>query len=247
MEKGHLHPLTTIQNCVISAYIDMGFEITEGPIVESDWYNFEGLNMLSGHPTRDAQDTFYIKNKKGDDDLPMVLRTQISHMQLRYPQKHKPPFKIVYFGKVFRNEATDAVHEAEHSQIECMVVSKNANLSQLKGTIESVLGRVFGSGIKTRLRPGYFPFVEPGVEVDMECFKCNGDNDTCSVCKGVGWIEGIGAGVMNPIVLKNGGINTDEWQGFAYSIGWDRLAMMKYRVEDIRLFNSGDLRLTEQF
>jgi phenylalanyl-tRNA synthetase alpha chain len=245
--KGHYHPFSLLQNAVLSTYIDLGFEVTEGPVIETDWYNFEALNVKRGHPARDAQDTFYLKNLKDDEGLPMIPRTQLSQMQVRYPQKNKPPFKIVYSGKCFRNETMDATHEAEHSQIEVMVVSKTANLSQMSGTIEHVLGKFFGKELKTRLRPGYFPFVEPGVEVDIECFKCLGKEKSCSVCKGSGWVEGIGAGVMNPIVLKNGGIDTDEWQGFAYAIGWDRLAMAYFGVDDVRHFNSGDLRLTNQF
>ena len=238
--------MTLIQNDVAKAYIDMGFELVEGPLLESDWYNFEALNMLKGHPARDMQDTFYVKNKIGPDGEPMVLRTQISQMQVRHPEKNPPPYKIHYFGKVFRNEAMDATHEAEHSQFECMVVSKTACLAEMKGTIEEVLSRVFERDVEIRLRPGYFPFVEPGVEADMKCFNCNAD-PACPICKGIGWREVIGSGVMNPVVLKNGGIDTEQWQGFAYAIGWDRLALFKYDIDNIRLFNSGDLRLTNQF
>src|SRR3989344_8026001 len=244
-KKGHYHPLSLLQNDVVSAYIDMGFEVTEGPIVESDWYNFEALNMLKDHPARDMQDTFYVKNKIGTDSEPMVLRTQISHMQVRYPEKNPPPFKIVYFGKVFRNEATDATHEAELSHFECMAISKNINLGHMKGTIEEVFRRVFHRDVEIRLRPGYFPFVEPGVEVDMKCFNCNATSG-CPLCGGSGWREGIGSGIMNPVVLKNGGIDPERWQGFAYAIGWDRLALFKYGVDNIRKFNAGGLRLTHQ-
>ena len=244
--EGHYHPLTLMLNDIVSIYIDLGFEVTEGPIVDSDWSNFEALNMKYNHPARDAQDTFYIKNKKGPDSLAMMPRTQLSQMQVMYPLAHKPPFKIVYFGKAFRNENMDATHEAEHSQIEVMVVSEKANLGELKGTIEHVLSKFFGTEIETRLRPGYFPFVEPGLEVDMKCFLCKA-TPGCPVCKGVGWREVVASGIMNPIVLRNGGIDTDKWQGWAYSIGWDRLAMFKYGVDDIRKFNAGDLRLTNQF
>ncbi|HEY4505962.1 MAG TPA: phenylalanine--tRNA ligase subunit alpha [Candidatus Paceibacterota bacterium] len=245
-KPGHLHPLTLLVNNVVSTYIDLGFEVTEGPILETDWYNFEALNMLEGHPARDMQDTFYTK-KIGSDGKPMMPRTQLSQMQVRYPELHKPPFKIVYFGKAFRNENMDATHEVEHSQIEVMAIGKNINLGDMKGAIEAVLGGVFGGSVKTRLRPGYFPFVEPGIEVDMECFKCKGSDTNCLVCKGTGWKEILGSGMMNPIVLKNGGVDPVEWQGFAYSIGWDRIAMFKYGIPDLRLFNSGDLRLTNQF
>lgn len=244
---GHIHPMTILQNDVLSSFLEMGYEITEGPIMETDWYNFEALNMLKNHPARDMQDTFYLKDKIGDDGEPMVLRTQLSQVQVRYPMKNDFPFKIAYFGKVLRNEAMDATHEAEHSQFEFMAVGKGLNMGHLKGTIEKVLRDLFEDDLNIRLRPGYFPFVEPGIEVDLECFKCRGKNDECQICKGSGWTEIIGAGVMNPIVLKNGGINPDEYQGFAFAIGWDRLAMFKYGIDDIRIFNSGDLRLTNQF
>lgn len=241
--------MTLVQNDILRAYIELGFEITEGPIMDTDKSNFEDLNMKYGHPARDAQDTFYIKDKLGPDGKPMMPRTQLSQMQVRYPLEHKPPFKITYFGKAFRNENMDATHEAEHSQIECMVVSKTANLGELKGTIEHALSAAFGTAVETRLRPAYFPFVEPGVEADMKCFICEaeGRKRTCPICKGVGWREVVASGVMNPVVLRNGGIDTDEWQGWAFAIGWDRMSLFKYDLPDIRLFNSGDLRLTNQF
>lgn len=245
--SGHYHPMTLIQRDVLSSVLELGFEITEGPIMETDWYNFEALNMLKDHPARDMQDTFYLKDMIGSDGEPMVLRTQLSQMQVRYPETHKPPFKIAYFGKALRNEATDATHEAEHSQFEFMAIGKDLHMGHLKGTIEKILTDLFGDNLSIRLRPGYFPFVEPGVEVDLECFKCKGEDSNCSVCSGTGWKEIIGAGIMNPIVLRNGGIDPDKWQGFAFAIGWDRVAMFRYGVEDIRLFNSGDLRLTNQF
>ena len=245
--EGHHHPMTLLLNDVISTYLDLGFEITEGPLIETDWYNFEGLNMLQDHPARDMQDTFYLKNKKDEKGIPMIPRTQISQMQLRYPEKHPPPFKIVYFGKVFRNEAMDATHEAEHSQIEVMVIGKGIHLGHMKGVIETVLRKLFGDELSIRMRPGYFPFVEPGLEVDMECFKCHGDDEHCSICSGSGWKEILGSGMMNPVVLRNGGIDPDTWQGFAYSLGWDRLALFRYGVDNIRRFNSGDLRVTNQF
>lgn len=240
-EKGHLHPLTHVIRDVLSVLTEMGFEITQAPEIDSEFYNFDALNVPKDHPARDMQDTFWVKGASET-----VLRTHVSNAQVRYMENHKPPFKVAYFGKAYRNEATDATHEAVFHQFETLVVGKNITLGNLKYTIESFTKKLFGDKITIRLRPGYFPFVEPGLEVDMSCFKCKGGMG-CSVCKGTGWVEGIGAGMVHPNVLRAGGLDPREWQGFAFGAGWDRITMARYDIPDARLMASGDLRLTNQF
>ena len=239
-QKGHTHPITHIINKIAGIFVSMGFEIMLGPEIETEYYNFDSLNMPKDHPARDMQDTFWIKNKKKT-----LLRTQTSAMQARYMETHKPPFKIIAVGKVFRNEATDSTHNASFHQIEGLVVGKNINLANLKGTLNYFLHKLFGNNIKTQFRPGYFPFVEPGIEIDMVCFRCGGKG--CPTCKQSGWIEILGAGIVHPKVLSNSKINPNKWQGFAFGIGIERLAMLKYDITDVRMFSNGDLRLVNQF
>lgn len=239
-QKGHTHPLTHVINEIVRPLVAMGFEVVLGPEMESEHYNFDVLNVPKDHPARDMQDTFWIKELKD-----MVMRTHTSPVQGRYMESHKPPFKIVVPGKVFRNEATDATHDAQFHQIEGLVVGKNITLAHLKGTLNHFLKKVFGDEVKTQFRPGFFPFVEPGVEIDMVCFRCAGTG--CPTCKQSGWIEILGAGMVHPNVLKEAGIDPNEWQGFAFGVGIERLVMLKYGIEDIRLFSSGDLRLVNQF
>ncbi len=237
----------------------MGFSIAEGPEIESEWYNFDALNVPADHPSRDMQDTFFIKGREKT-----VLRTHTSPVQIRYMESHKPPIRIIVPGKVYRNEATDATHEAQFYQVEGLMVGEDVTLANLKAVLEQfftelfglnqqqLVGRtgsqsepVLGKKISVRFRAGFFPFVEPGVEVDMECFKCEGKG--CAMCKKTGWIEIMGAGMVHPNVLKNAGIDPEKYQGFAFGGGIDRLAILKWGIDDIRLFYNGDLRFVNQF
>lgn len=237
----HTHPITRVIQDMISVFSEMGFEVANGPEIEDEYHNFDALNVPKDHPARDMQDTFWLK----PENLKKLLRTQTSDVQIRYMEENKPPFAIVVPGKVFRNEATDATHDAQFHQCEGLVVGKNITLANLKGTLETFLKKLFDKDIEIRLRPGYFPFVEPGVEIDMVCFKCTGKG--CSACSNSGWIEILGAGMVHPKVLNTVGVDSRKYQGFAFGIGIDRVAMLKYGVDDIRLFYSGDLRLINQF
>jgi phenylalanyl-tRNA synthetase alpha chain len=238
--EGHMHPVTTLVREINSIFEKMGFEFVDGPEMESEYNNFDTLNFPPNHPARDMQDTFWIKDKDR-----MLLRTHTSSVQVPYMKVHKPPMRIIVPGKVFRNEATDATHEAQFHQVEGFMVGKDITLATLKSVLQEFLDKLLQKDTKIRFRPGFFPFVEPGVEVDALCFKCEGRG--CSVCKRSGWIEILGAGMVHPKVLENGGINPRHWQGFAFGIGLERIAMLKYGVEDIRLFYSGDLRFINQF
>ncbi len=221
---GKIHPLAQIIRELSKVFIEMGFEIASGPEMDTAWYNFDALNVPQDHPARDMQDTFWIKGKENT-----VMRTHTSNVQVRFMEAHKPPFKIIVPGKVFRNEATDATHEVQFHQIEGMVVGKGVSVAHLKGTLETFLKKLLGEDIEFRLRPGFFPFVEPGFEVDL---KFRGK-----------WLEVLGAGMVHPQVLRNGGIDPQDFSGFAFGMGIDRLAMMKYDIPDVRLFYNGDLRL----
>ncbi len=230
-EKGHLHPLTLAQREIHSIFQKMGFEVALGPEIETDFYNFEALNFPPEHPARDMQDTFWIKGQTNDEKL--VLRTHTSPVQIRYMEKHKPPFRIIIPGKVFRNEATDATHEAQFFQIEALVVDKQVSLAELKGTLELFYKTYLGPDVQLRFRPSFFPFTEPSVEVDI-LFKNK-------------WLEVMGAGLVHPNVLKASGLDPTEFQGFAFGGGIDRLVMIKYGITDVRQFYSGDLRFVNQF
>jgi phenylalanyl-tRNA synthetase alpha chain len=238
--KGHIHPLTQVIREAVEIFNDLGFEVAEGPEIESEYYNFDALNVPKDHPARDMHDTFFIKDKPET-----ILRTHISSLQVRYMEKNKPPIRIVAPGRVYRYEATDATHEAQFTYMEGLAVDKNLTLAHLKGTLNEFLKRLFGKDVKIRFRPSFFPFVEPGVEIDMSCFKCS--QNGCNVCKHSGWIEIMGAGMVHPAVLKNGGIDPDEYTGIAFGGGIDRIAMLKYGIDDIRLFYGGDLRFINQF
>lgn len=236
----HVHPLTALIREINSIFYEMGFEFVEGPELETEHYNFDALNIPPDHPSRDLWDTFWVKGKDK-----MVMRTHTSPVQIRYMEQYEPPYRIIVPGKVFRNEATDATHEAQFYQVEGLVVGEDVTLATLKGTLEIFFGTLLKEGTKVRFRPGYFPFVEPGVEVDMQCFKCAGKG--CSICKGTGWIEVMGAGMVHPLVLQSAGVDSRKWQGFAFGGGIERLGMLKYGIEDVRLFHSGDLRFINQF
>jgi phenylalanyl-tRNA synthetase alpha chain len=236
----HMHPLTRVVNDVVRAFVSLGFEVAGGPELESGYYNFDALAVPKDHPARDMQDTFWIKGK--NDTL---LRTHTSAVQARYMETHEPPFSIVVPGKVFRNEATDATHEMQFFQVEGLVVGEDISLADLKGTLGHFLKILFGDDVTIRLRPSFFPFVEPGVEVDMRCFKCGGNG--CNTCKRTGWIEILGAGMVHPNVLSANGIDPVRWRGFAFGMGVDRIAMLRYGIDDVRLLYTGDLRLVNQF
>jgi phenylalanyl-tRNA synthetase alpha chain len=240
-KKGHLHPLTLVTNDIQAIFADMGFEVASGPEVETEHYNFDALNIPANHPARDMWDTFWLKPKNAGK----LLRTHTSPVQIRYMEAHKPPLRIIAPGKVFRHEATDATHEAQFYQIEGLAVGTDITLGHLKGTLTDFFSKFFGTKSEIRFRPSYFPFTEPSVEIDAVCFKCSGKG--CSVCKHSGWIEVMGAGMVHPQVLKNVGIDPLVYRGFAFGAGIDRLAMLKYGVDDVRLFYNGDLRVVNQF
>ena len=234
---GSLHPINLVRNELIEAFAGMGFEIYEGPEIELDEYNFRLLNIPQDHPARDMQDTLYITEN-------ILLRTQTSSGQARVMQAKNPPLKILSPGKVYRAD-DDATHSPMFHQMEGLVVDKNITLCDLKGTLEAFLKKMFKDDLKTRLRPSYFPFTEPSVEVDVTCFECKGKG--CHLCKGTGWIEVLGAGIVNRRVLENCNIDPDEYQGFAFGIGLERIAMLKYGIPDIRLFFENDVRFLKQF
>lgn len=239
--KGHIHPISQTIKDINAIFYALGFECAEGPEIEEERYNFDALNVPSYHPARDMQDTFWLK----PENLRKLLRTQTSAVQVRYMENHKPPIRIIAPGKIYRNEATDATHEAQFHQFEALAVDKDISLANLKWTLETFFEKFFGKKTEARFRPSYFPFVEPALEVDMSCFNCQGKG--CSICKGTGWIEILGAGMVHPFVLSSAGINPALYQGFAFGVGIERLVMLKYGINDIRLFCSGDLRLVNQF
>ena len=237
-ERGELHPLTKVMNNIKDTFIGMGFEIADGPEVELDYYNFEALNIPPNHPARDTQDTFYISDN-------VVLRTQTSGMQVRVMEKTKPPIRIIAPGKVYRSDAVDATHSPVFHQIEGLVVDKGVTMADLKGTLEMFIHRLYGNETKVRFRPHHFPFTEPSAELDISCFKCGGKG--CGMCKGEGWIEILGCGMVHLKVLANCGIDPEVYSGFAFGIGLERIAMGKYDINDLRLFFENDLRFLKQF
>ncbi len=243
IDQGHLHPITQIQNDLEYLFSSMGFMVLEGPELESEYYNFEALNIPEYHPARDMHDTFYIDDKDKKNDI--VMRTHTSPMQVRAMLKYGAPLKCIIPGRTFRCEAIDACHEHTFNQIEGFMIDKDISMSNLIAIIKEMMSGIFERDIKIRVRPGYFPFVEPGIEVDVSCVICNGKG--CPSCKHSGWLEMIGAGMIHPNVLKAGNIDSEKYSGFAFGIGLTRLAMMKYGIDNIRLFNSGDLKFLNQF
>ena len=235
---GKLHPLTKVLNDIKDIFIGMGFQIADGPEVEYDYYNFEALNIPKDHPARDTQDTFYIEDN-------IVLRTQTSGMQVRVMEKTKPPIRIIAPGKVYRSDTVDATHSPVFHQIEGLVVDKNVTMADLKGTLEMFTKSLYGEDTRVRFRPHHFPFTEPSAEMDVSCFVCGGKG--CSVCKGEGWIEVLGCGMVHPKVLANCDIDPEEYSGFAFGIGLERIAMGKYDIDDLRLFFENDQRFLDQF
>lgn len=237
---GTIHPLTKIINEVEELFISMGYDVLEGPEVESDLYNFEMLNLPKGHPARDTQDSFYITND-------VLLRTQTSPIQVRcmLSNAEKGPIRIICPGKTYRKDNDDATHSHQFTQIEGLVVDENISMAHLKGTLEVFVKKMFGKDRNIRIRPSYFPFTEPSIEVDVSCHNCNGCG--CNICKGTGWIEILGAGMVHPNVLNMCGYDSNKYTGFAFGIGPERIAMLKYGIPDIRYFYTNDIRFLKEF
>ncbi len=235
---GHRHPLTLVMRDLENIFIGMGFSIAEGPEVEYDYYNFQALNIPENHPARDTQDTFYITDN-------ILLRSQTSPVQARTMEQQKPPIRIISPGRVYRSDAMDATHSPLFHQMEGLVVDKGITMGDLKGMLETFAKTEFGEETKIRFRPHHFPFTEPSAEVDISCFMCGGKG--CRLCKGEGWIEILGAGMVHPNVLRNCGIDPEVYSGFAFGMGVERIAMLKYHIDDIRHFYDNDVRFIEQF
>ncbi len=236
--KGGLHPLNIVLENLIDIFQSMGFDVVDGPEVETDYYNFEALNLPEDHPARDMQDTFYLSEN-------LLLRTQTSAAQIRTMENRTPPIRMICPGRVFRADEVDATHSPVFHQVEGLVVDKGITMCDLKGVLEQLAHEIYGSDTKVRFRPSFFPFTEPSVEVDVSCSACGGKG--CRVCKGAGWIEILGAGMVHPKVLANCGIDPDVYSGFAFGIGLDRLTTTSYKISDIRLLFENDQRFLEQF
>ncbi len=261
IEKGHLHPLTKITREMIGIFSAMGFEVVEGPEVETEYYNFDALNIPDFHPAREMWDTFWLRdnkkfstshdkflkksNIKNQKSEKLLLRTHTSPVQVRYMETHNPPIRIIAPGRVYRYEATDASHDIQFRQIEGLIVDRTISIANFKAIIQEFFSRLFTKQVIIRLRPSYFPFTEPSFEVDISCVYCN--QNGCSLCKKTGWLELAGAGMVHPYVFKAAGYNLKDVRGFAFGMGIDRVALMKYNIPDIRLFRSGDLKFLKQF
>ncbi len=242
MKRGHIHPISSLIREANRIFFDIGFTLAEGPLLESEWYNFDALNFPADHPARDMQDTFFVRDEPG-----YVLRTHTSNVQVRYIESQikkriPPPYRMVAMGKVFRNEATDMTHEAEFYQIEGIAIGEDVTLAHLRGTLTKFFSELMKGSVEIRFRPSFFPFTEPSVEVDMRAI---GDN-VPEKLRGK-WIEIMGAGMIHPNVLKNGGLDPSKYQGFAFGVGIDRLAILRWGIDDIRLMHSADLRFINQF
>ena len=235
---GSLHPVTKVQQELEDVFVSMGFTVLDGPEVETEYYNFDALNIPADHPARDMQDTFWLKDGR-------LLRTHTSPVQVRGLEKLGPPLKMIAPGRAFRNEEVDASHEHTFYQLEGMMVDRDVSIAHLIYFMKTLLSAIFKRDVTVRLRPGFFPFVEPGFELDIQCLICGGSG--CSVCKQSGWVELLPCGLVHPAVLRSGGVDPEEWNGFAFGLGLTRLAMMRYGIDDIRLFTSGDLRFLRQF
>lgn len=245
---GKRHPVTQVLNEIVSIFVSMGFGVEEGPEVELDYYNFEALNIPKDHPAREMQDTFYVKPLGTDDksvaESDIVLRTHTSPVQIRGMKKRVPPFRFIAPGKVYRCDA-DVSHTPMFHQVEGLMVGENITFSHLKGVLELFIHRIFGPETPVRFRPSYFPFTEPSTEVDIGCILCSGKG--CRVCKGTGWLEVLGAGMVHPKVFEAVGYDTEKYRGFAFGMGVERLTMLKYKIDDIRLFFENDVRFLRQF
>lgn len=239
-ELGHKHPMSIALDELKEIFIGMGFQVAEGPEIEQAEYNFTKLNTEEGHPAREWGDTFYIK-----EDSSLLLRTQTSPMQVRVMEKQKPPIRIIAPGRVYRKDEVDATHSPMFHQVEGLVIDKGVTMADLKGTLNAFVEALYGKGTKTRFRPHHFPFTEPSCEVDVQCHACGGKG--CRVCKGEGWIELLGAGMVHPKVLEGCGIDTDVYSGFAFGIGVERMAMRRFSITDLRLIFENDMRFLSQF
>lgn len=237
-QVGHRHPNTIVQEEVERIFIGMGYEVVEGPEVEKDYYNFEALNIPKDHPARDEQDTFYVNDE-------IVLRTQTSPVQVRTMETGKLPIRMIAPGRVFRSDEVDATHSPSFHQIEGLVIDKNITFADLKGTLAEFAKELFGADTKVKFRPHHFPFTEPSAEMDMSCFKCGGKG--CRFCKGSGWIEILGCGMVHPKVLKMCNIDPEEYSGFAFGVGLERITLLKYEIDDMRLLYENDTRFLKQF
>ena len=236
--RGHLHPITQIQRELENLFVSLGFAVLDGPEVETEYHNFDALNIPPDHPARDMQDTFWLEGGN-------LLRTHTSPVQVRGMERLGPPLRLIAPGRVFRNESVDASHEHTFYQLEGMMVDRDVSIAHLLYFMKTLLASIFGREVTVRLRPGYFPFVEPGFELDIECLICGGTG--CPVCKQGGWVELLPCGLVNPNVLRMSGIDPEEWNGFAFGLGLTRLVMMRYGIDDIRHLQGGDLRFLEQF
>ncbi len=239
---GHLHPITIARKELTDIFKGMGFSVIQGPDMESEWYNFDALNFPKDHPARDMQDTLFVESEGGDR---LVMRTHTSPVQIRHMESNQPPIKVVVPGRVYRNETTDATHEINFYQLEGLMVDEDISVANFKSIITQFIDEYFKGDVDVRLRPSYFPFTEPSFEVDMSCTVCSGEG--CSVCSQTGWVEVLGAGMVHPNVIENGGLDPDKWQGFAFGMGIDRLVMIKHGIDDVRLFYGGDFRFLKQF
>jgi phenylalanyl-tRNA synthetase alpha chain len=238
VRPGSLHPITQVQRELEELFVSLGFAVLDGPEVETERYNFDALNIPADHPARDAQDTFWLKDGR-------LLRTHTSPVQVHALEKLGAPLKVIAPGRVFRNEEVDASHEHTFYQLEGMMVDRDVSVAHLLYFMKTLLSAIFHRDVTVRLRPGFFPFVEPGFELDIQCLICGGKG--CPVCKQSGWVELLPCGLVNPAVLRHGGVDPEHWNGFAFGLGLTRLAMMRYGVDDVRLFASGDLRFLRQF
>ncbi len=238
VRRGHRHPLNIVLDEVKEIFLGLGFDVVSGPEVELDYYNFEALNLPKDHPARDTQDTFYISDN-------VLLRTQTSPVQIRTMEERKPPIRIIAPGRVYRSDAIDATHSPIFHQIEGLVVDEGITMSDLKGCLETIIKRLYGEDSVVRFRPHHFPFTEPSAEVDVQCFACKGKG--CRICKGEGWIEILGCGMVHPKVLKNCGLDPDRYSGFAFGIGLERIVMRRFAIDDLRAFYENDTRFLEQF
>ena len=238
VREGHRHPLNLVLDEIKEIFLGMGFDVVSGPEVELDYYNFEALNLPPDHPARDTQDTFYITDK-------VLLRTQTSPVQIRTMEQRKPPIRIIAPGRVYRKDEVDATHSPMFHQIEGLVVDKGVTMADLKGTLNAVIKAIYGANSVTRFRPHHFPFTEPSCEMDVQCHKCGGKG--CPTCKGEGWIEVLGAGMVHPKVLAGCGIDPDVYSGWAFGMGLERTAMRRFKIADLRLIFENDVRFLEQF
>jgi phenylalanyl-tRNA synthetase alpha chain len=243
--QGSIHPLTLVRSRILEIFNRMGFSVSDGPEIETDFYNFTALNFPENHPAREMQDTFFIEKGQGEIQDDVLLRTHTSNVQIRLMQHAKPPFRSIMPGRVFRNEAISARAHCLFHQVEGLYVDKDVSFKDLKDTLYHFAKEMFGKDTKVRFRPSYFPFTEPSAEMDITCLLCKGDG--CNVCKQAGWVEIAGAGMVDPNVLENVGIDSKEYSGFAFGMGIERITMLKYQIKDLRLFTENDVRFLRQF